>query len=64
MIIYVIVKCKKYIVASSLSQLIEYFSYKKLKKIYLRSFNLLRPVFLGVILPTLRPGGVVLPTDD
>ena len=31
---------------------------------YLRSFNLPRPVFLGAIFPTLRPGGVVLPTDD
>ena len=31
---------------------------------YLRSFSLPRPVFLGAMFPTLRPGGVVLPTDD
>ena len=31
---------------------------------YLRSFTRPRPVFLGAIFPTLRPGGVVLPTDD
>jgi hypothetical protein len=32
--------------------------------IYLRSFSLLLPVFLGAIFPTFLPGGVVLPTDD